>query len=113
MPRRCDLRFVDLLSGEIRAADVRDLALADQVIERTQGFLDRCFRIGEMHLVKVDPVGLEPLQARLDGFRDVAARRTAAPGSFIGRPNLVASTTSLRRAPSVSPEKFFGAALLP
>ena len=61
-------------AGRLRAADVADLARADQVVERAQRLLDRRQRIGLVHLVEVDPVGAQPLQARLHRRHDVAAR---------------------------------------
>src|SRR5260221_12283431 len=40
-----------------------------------QRFLDRRLRIRPMQLVKVDPIGVEPLQARFHSAQDVGARR--------------------------------------
>ena len=71
---RGPLRLDDLGGGEIRAADVAHLAGAHEVVERAQGFLDRRERVVPVHLIEVEPVGLEPRQARLDGRHDVAAR---------------------------------------
>ena len=100
---RCDLRLVDLLRGEVRATDVTDFTLADQVIKRAQGFRDRCVGVGEMHLVKIDPVGLEPFQARLDGFRDVGGRSTAATGLLHRQAKLCRQHDVLAPHPERSP----------
>ena len=54
-------------------ARVAHLALTDQIIKRSQGFLDGRARIGVVHHVKIDPVGLQPLQGGFAGFDDVAA----------------------------------------
>ena len=73
MPRG-PLRLDHLGGGEIRAADVAHLAGAHEIVERAQRLLDRGERVGPVDLVEVEPVGLQPLQARLDGGHDVAAR---------------------------------------
>jgi hypothetical protein len=54
------------IAGEIRIADVADLALADEIVERAQRLLDRRQRIVIVLLVEIDVVGLQPRQARLD-----------------------------------------------
>ena len=59
--------------GEIRTTDMAHLAALDQVVERTQRFLDGRAMIGRMKLIKVDPVGAEPLQAVLDSAHDIVA----------------------------------------
>src|SRR6266478_8125752 len=68
------LRLDDLPARQGRAADVADLALADEIVERPQGLLDWCARIRLVLLVKVDPVGFEPSQAGLDLGDNVVAR---------------------------------------
>src|SRR5262249_10183864 len=55
-----------------RAAEEAHLALSHQIIERAQGFLDRGLRVRAMQLVKVDPIGAQPLQARLGRVHDEA-----------------------------------------
>jgi hypothetical protein len=57
------LRFHDLPGRQIRAPDVADPALADEVIERAKRLFDRRERIGRMELVEIDPVRLETPQA--------------------------------------------------
>ena len=60
------------LPGKIIAEpDMADLALADQVIQRPQGLLQGRAGIPAVHLVQVDVVGLQPLEARLDPPHDV------------------------------------------
>src|SRR5262249_59574890 len=66
---------IDQLPGRhVAAADVAHLALVDEIVERAQRLLDRSERVDEVILVEIDPVGLEPFQARLDRAHDVAAR---------------------------------------
>jgi len=67
-------RLDHLPGGEVRAADVADLALAGEVVEGAQRLLDRRQRVGAVELVEVEPVGLEPPQAVLDRLHDVGAR---------------------------------------
>src|SRR5262249_4876461 len=69
------LRLDALLRRQIGAAEEAALALPHQIVERAQGFLDRGLRVWAMQLVKVDPIGVEPLQARLDRVHDIAPRR--------------------------------------
>jgi hypothetical protein len=69
-------------AGKIRIADVADLALPDQVVQRPQGFLDRRQGIVIVLLVKIDVVGLQPRQAGLDRGHDVAPRG-ALPGAVL------------------------------
>ena len=78
------LRLDHLPGGEVRAADVADLALAHEIVERAQRLLDRRQRVGAVELVEVDPVGLEPPQAVLDRLHDVA--RASRPSSGRHRP---------------------------
>src|SRR5260370_678974 len=63
----------------VGAADVAHLALAHEVVERAQRLLDRRQRVRAMHLVEVDPIGLEALQAPLHSAHDVAPRRALEP----------------------------------
>jgi len=64
--------FCSTWSGVVAPAEEAHLALPHQIIERAQGFLDRGLRVRAMQLVKVDPIGAQPLQARLDRVHDVA-----------------------------------------
>src|SRR3954451_478831 len=51
---------------------IADLAGMHQVAERSEGLLDVGVDLGPVHLVEVDPVGLEPAQAVLDLTDDPA-----------------------------------------
>ena len=62
----------DLPGRQGRAADVTDLALPDEVVQRPQCLLDRGLRVGLVLLVEVDPVGPESAKARLGLGHDVA-----------------------------------------
>jgi len=56
-----------------------------------------------MHLIEIDPVGLQAAQTRFDRRHDVASRRAfLQTAASIGKPNFVATTTSARRRPSAS-----------
>ena len=58
---------------EVGATDVAHLALAHEVVQRAQRFLDRGARIETVDLIQVDPVGAQAAQTVLDGGHDVAA----------------------------------------
>ena len=73
MPRR-PLRLDHLRGGVVRAADVAHLAGAHEIVEPAQRLLDRGQRIRLVHLIEVEPVGLQARQARLHGRHHVAAR---------------------------------------
>ena len=60
--------------------------------------------LGAVHLVEVDPVGVQAPQARLDLLHDPAPRVAAPVRALAHRPwNFVASTTSSRRPASALP----------
>src|SRR6516162_5183400 len=84
LPRR-GLRFDDLLRRQVRAAEEAHLSLPHQLVERAQGFLDRSLRVRAMQLVKIDPIGTQPLQARLDRLHDIAPRRPLELAGVIHR----------------------------
>src|SRR6202042_1702958 len=67
---RHPIRVGDLPAGEVRRTGAPDLALAHQFGERLQRLLDRGERIRGVELVEVDPVGVEPAKAVLDGDTD-------------------------------------------
>ena len=50
----------------VRHADVADLAFVHQLLERTRGLRERDLRVGPVHLVEVDVVDAERLEARVD-----------------------------------------------
>src|SRR5215468_10616342 len=82
---RPGLRFDDLLRREIRAAEEAHLSVPHQLVERAQGFLDWRLRVRAMQLVKIDPIGTQPLQARLDRVHDIAPRRPLELAGLIHR----------------------------
>src|SRR5215813_8166712 len=84
LPRR-GLRFDDLLCRQVRAAEEAHLSLPHQLVERAQGFLDWSLRVRAMQLVKIDPIGTQPLQARLDRVHDIAPRRPLELAGLIHR----------------------------
>src|SRR5579872_270863 len=45
--------------GEVAGAEVAHRALMDEVVERAHRFLDRCFEVPRVHLVKIDVIELE------------------------------------------------------
>ena len=53
--------------------------------QRAQRFLDRRFRIGPVQLIEIDPIGVEPSQARFDRLHDVAARCAAQRAGGVHR----------------------------
>ena len=79
------LRFDDLLRRQVRAAEETHLALPHQIVERAQGFLDRGLWVRAMQLVKIDAIGAQPLQARLDRVHDVVPRRALELARLIHR----------------------------
>ena len=90
-------RLHQVPAGEVRAADVADLAGAHQIVERAERFLDRRQRVEAVQLVEVDVVGAEAAQARLDRAGQVVARgadvvrsRPAAEGALGRDEHLVA-----------------------
>ena len=52
-------RFNDLPALKHTATDIANLPSTNQIIERTQGFVDRNDRTRPMHLKEVDPIGLQ------------------------------------------------------
>jgi hypothetical protein len=50
---------------------VADLALGDELGQRTDGVLDRGLGVDPVLIVQVDAVGAQPLQGTLDGHTDV------------------------------------------
>ena len=85
VPARRVLRRDHLLRRKVRAADVAHLALPHEIVERAQRLLDRRLLIWPVQLVEVDPVGAQPLQARLDRMHDVTPRRTAQLARIVHR----------------------------
>jgi hypothetical protein len=61
----------DVPAGEVAAADVEHLALADELFHRLPDLFPRRRPVDVVHLVEVDVVGLQPAQAVLAGLADV------------------------------------------
>ena len=70
-------RLHQVPAGEIRAADVADLAGAHQVVERAQRLLDRRQGVEAVQLKEVDVIGAEPLAG--------SPRRRGSDGSATSR----------------------------
>ena len=85
VPARCVVGRDHLLRRKVRAADKADLALPHELVERAQRLLDRRLLVGPVQLIEVDPIGAQPLQARLDRMHYVARRRTSQLACVIHR----------------------------
>ncbi len=68
-------------AGKVGGADVADLAAAEQIVERAQGFFHRGQGVEAVHEVQIDVIGAEPFQAGLAGAYQVVAR-----GALVIRP---------------------------
>ena len=69
---RCGLLGLgDVPAGEVRRADVEDLALLAQDLHRLPDLVPRRGPVDVVHLVEVDVVGLQPPQRRVAGPADV------------------------------------------
>ena len=68
-------RLHQMPAGEIRAADVTDLAGAHELIERRQRLLDRRVVVLAVQLQEVDRLDAEPLERALDRLQKMLARR--------------------------------------
>ena len=94
--RYCE-RFHEVPAREIRAGDVADLAGFDERVERFDGFIDGRGGIEAVHVIDVDAVGFQTLEALLAGANEVIAggsdvvRAIAkAEGGFAGDKKLLA-----------------------
>ena len=65
------VRAADRLHAGFRHAEMLDLAFSDQVLHRAGHVLDRHVGIDAVLVEKIDDVGPEALQRRLDGLPDV------------------------------------------
>ena len=100
--RRRPLRLGDVPAGEVRRADVEDLALGPQHLHGLPDFVPARAPVDVMHLVEVDVVGLQPLQAGVAGPTDVQRRELAVvrPVAHVavelgGHDHLLAAATAL------------------
>ena len=102
--RRRPVRVGDLPAGEVGVAEIADLALGHQIIQRAQGFIDRRIGIGLVKLIEVDPVGSQPGQAVFDGAHDpapgspLATLIVADPHAELGGQNDIAAALAQRLA---------------
>ena len=110
------VRLDHLPGGELRAADVANLAGADEIVESAQRLLERRHLVPHVQLVEVDVVRSQPPQRALDSPQDVAARGARAVVPPVARPHV---RPELRREDDVVPapledpaEDLLGAALL-
>jgi hypothetical protein len=78
---------------EVGKAGVEDLSGSDEIIEPTHDFFERRHTVGNMGPVEVDPIGFQPLEARLDR-RD---HRLAAVAGDEDASFGIGSKTELRR----------------
>jgi hypothetical protein len=72
----------DLVRWKRGAAEGADLAVPDEVGQHAEGLLEVSVPVGPVHLLKVDVVGLEPAQARLERTSEVTARVAGPVGAF-------------------------------
>jgi len=85
----------NLPSLPVRTADVSDLTLSDESIERAQSLFDRSDVVVSVDLVKIDVICLQATEARFDGVHDMSTGGThvvasgARPAIDLGRENNV------------------------
>ena len=60
------IRLDDVPSIPVAHADVPDLAGSDEVVQHPHGLLNRGVKVPVVALVKIDVVGAQPAQTRLD-----------------------------------------------
>ena len=91
----------------LRQAEVLDLALLNQVLDRPRDLFDRHVRVDAVLIEQVDGLDPEPLERALGHLPDVlgpAVRgRRGLPSRSNSKPNLVAITTCSRTGASASP----------
>ncbi|MDT4854661.1 hypothetical protein FQZ97_889770 [compost metagenome] len=75
-------RLSKTLRREVGCADSAHLARCDELFIGSQYILEGCFRIIPVGLIKIDIVGLRPLEGGVDGFADIAGRK-----AFFVRPH--------------------------
>jgi hypothetical protein len=76
-PRRLLAGRRDVPTGEVRGADVHDLALLHERVEGLPGLVPGAVAVDVVHLVEVDVVGLEALQAGLAVLADLVGGEVA------------------------------------
>jgi hypothetical protein len=91
----------DLRGGNLRRAEGADLARMHEIRQSAEGLVDVCVRIGDAHLVEVDPVGLKPTQRALDRLGDPSPRRSPMIGVVVAERNAELDGEHHALAPSV------------
>ena len=66
-------RLHELPGSEVRAAEVADLSLLDEPVERTERLVHARLPVPPMHLVEVDAVDLQSPEALIAGAQKVVA----------------------------------------
>lgn len=79
-------RLLDLLRAPLGHPDVQDLALADEIVERAQGFLERRVRVVPVRLVEVEVVRAQSPERGVRGLHHVLAGQPALVRADPGRP---------------------------
>ncbi len=69
--------FCDLLGRPFRDADVVDLPLPHEVVERAQRLLEWCLVVEPVGLEKIDVICLQALERSVESLHDVFAREPA------------------------------------
>jgi hypothetical protein len=77
-------RLQHLPGGEAAAADVPDLARADQIVQRPQAFVDRHLGAGPMQVVHVEVTDAQATQRRVALVDDVPARAAGRVRVVVG-----------------------------
>src|SRR5690606_37685874 len=99
------VRLDDVPGGEVAAADVEDLALAEQLLHRLPDLLPRRAAIDVVHLVEVDPIRAEAPQTVLARLADVPrgepaiVRAVAHRAVDLGREHDLLATPAALREP--------------
>ena len=69
--------------GKVGRAEVADFALLNEVVQGTEGLLDRGFGVGPVDLVEVYVVGVEASEAVFHGVENVVAGSASAVGVVV------------------------------
>ena len=75
-------RVHQAVGGVVRAADVEDLPLRDEIVERAQDLVLRRVEVLHVDLIEVDVIGAEALQAVLHAAHDAVAGGAGPVGPF-------------------------------
>lgn len=81
----------DLLGGPLGGARVQDLALAHQIGQRQEGFLERCPVVEPLELVDVEVVGLQPVERGVQRGDEVLAAQPGVVAPWSVRPEHAAA----------------------